>query len=76
MSSSWDWHRLVANAGTILGSDIRSLGGRLKLPVTLRVTRTPVSGENSKTDAYSFVDGNWYERYVGHGTKRRIVEHL
>ena len=76
MDSSWDWHRLIANAGTILGPDIRSLARRLQRPVTLRVTRTSVSGEGSKTTAYSFAGGNWYERYEGHGAKRRIVEDL
>jgi hypothetical protein len=76
MDKSWDWHRLVANAGTVLGPDIRSLGKRLRQPVTLRVTRTPVSGEGSKTNAYSFSGGNWYERYEGHGAKGRVIKHL
>lgn len=76
MDSSWDWHRLVANSKTILGPDVRSLARRLPWPVTLRVTRTPVSGEGSKTDAYSFAGGNWYERYEGHGDKSRIIEDL
>ena len=77
MDSSWDWHRLVANAGTILGpmTFVRSPDG-YQWPVTLRVTRTPVSGEGSKTNAYSFAGVNWYERYEGHGAKSRIVEDL
>ncbi len=35
-----------------------------------------MSGEGSREKAYSFAGGDWYERYEGHGTKRRIVEHL
>jgi hypothetical protein len=75
MDSTWDWHRLMARAGTILG-DVRPLAKRLQQPVTLRVTRTPVSGEGSITDAYSFAAGNWYERYQGHADKKRIIAHL
>jgi hypothetical protein len=72
MDRSWDWHRLVANAGSVLGPDIRSLGRRLQRPVTVRVN---VSGDASNA-AYTFAGGNWYERYEGHGAKWRVVEHL
>jgi hypothetical protein len=76
MSRSWDWHRLIANAEGFL-SDVEDLGERFKRqPLSLRVTVTPASGRGSKTTAYSFVEGAWYERYVGHGTSRKIVQHL
>jgi len=73
---SWDWYRLIANAKTILGPDIRSMAGRLQWPVTLRVKRTRLTAEGSTTQAYSFANGNSYERYEGHGAKWKIVEHL
>ena len=76
MNSTWDWHRLVAHAERIIGSDVKALGKRVKEPLTLRITSTPASGGGSKTTAYSFVDGKWYERYEGHGTERKIVQHL
>lgn len=73
---SWDWHRLITSATTILGPDIRSMASRLPWPVTLRVKRTRLTAEWSTTQAYSFANGNWYERYEGDGAKWRIVEHL
>jgi hypothetical protein len=73
MDSSWDWHHFVANAETILRSDIPALATRLQRPVTLRVTLPAV---DSRSRAYSFAGGGWYERWEGHGTERRIVEHL
>jgi hypothetical protein len=73
MDKTWDWHRLVPNAGKILGRDVRDLSGRLRRPVTLRVS---VSGKPSIDRAYSFDGDEWHERHVGHGAKRTIVEHL
>jgi hypothetical protein len=73
MDRSWDWHRFVTNAGSVLGPDMRSLARRLQRPVTVRVT---VLGDGSRAQAYSFAGGNWYERYEGHGAKWRIIEHL
>jgi hypothetical protein len=76
MNRSWDWHRLIANAERFL-IDVEELDKRFKIqPLTLRVTVTPASGRGSKTTAYSFVNGVWYERYVGHATPRKIVQHL
>ena len=73
MDRSWDWHRLVATAGSVLGPDLRSLARRLQRPVTVRVT---VMEDDSRAHAYSFAGDNWYERYEGHGAKWKIVEHL
>ena len=73
---TWDWHRLIANAETILGPDIRSMASRLRWPVTLRVKRTRVTADGSTTQAYSFANGNWYQSYEGHGAESKIVKHL
>jgi hypothetical protein len=74
MDRTWDWHRLVANADTIVGGDTHSLARRLRAqPLTLRVT---VLGKRSGERCYSFAGTNWYERHEGHGSESRIVEHL
>jgi hypothetical protein len=76
MDRTWDWHHLIANAKTILGPDIRSMASRLRWPVTFRVRHTPVTADGSTTQAYSFANGKWYERYEGRGAESKIVKHL
>jgi hypothetical protein len=65
---AWDWPRLVGHVEEVLSSDVPAAATTLGEPVAIRIsTKLVVDGEGRgwETRAFSYVDGAWFERYVG-----------
>jgi hypothetical protein len=66
---TWDWPRLVALMTDILDDEVPAVASRSQCAVHLRVSSRgylPSNDESAwRTHAFSFVEGQWYERHAG-----------
>ena len=75
--SSWDWQRLGSAPEAVLENDVPAVASKLHQPVTVRfkVTRQrQVLEDESRT--FSFVEGDWFERYRGAAQATEIAAYL
>jgi hypothetical protein len=76
---TWDWPRFVEHVEQVLSSDVPAAAAKLAQPVTIRIsTKLVVDGEGRgwQTRAFSFVDGTWFERYIGGVTAAEIASYV
>ena len=76
---TWDWPRFVDNVEQVLLRDVAEVATKLGESVHLRIKNKAWRDEKGKpwtTRAFSFVDGKWFERYVGGIDPRVIVDHI
>lgn len=76
----WDWTRLVRDIDLVLTEGVVAAADALRGPITVRVrTKSPTeAGENAgwQARAFSLIDGDWYERYVGKVQPPKIADHI
>ena len=75
----WDWPRFVGHVEQVLSSDVPAAAATLGEAVTIRIsTKLVVDGERRgwETRAFSFLDGTWFERYVGGIQAAEIANHV
>jgi len=75
----WDWARLVLYIELVLAEDVAAAATATGGSITLRIrTRSGAAGDDVgwKSRAFSLVDGDWCERYVGRVQPERIADYV
>ena len=77
--NEWDWPRLVRDIELVLADDVAAAARATQGAITVRIrTKSVTAGEEAgwQARAFSLIDGDWYERYVGRVQPQKIADHV
>ena len=75
---TWDWAYLMQQSNEVSSSDVAIAAGALGGPVNIRIRRRDKGWPEHAWlyRAFSFVDGAWYERWVGRTDVTKIADYI